>query len=200
MLELSPRWWFNAGMNTTPSSLLERLRQPGQDKSWERFADLYTPLLYYWARRLGLQEQDAADLVQEVFATLIQKLPLFAYDKDKTFRGWLRTVTINKWREKQRRLPPMPNADSADLAGMAGPDPAESYWEDEYKNHLVCRALEVMQADFKPETWKCCWETVVIGRAAADVAAELGLTVGAVHAAKFRVLSRLREELAGMMD
>jgi DNA-directed RNA polymerase specialized sigma24 family protein len=32
------------------------------------------------------------------------------------------------------------------------------------------------------------------------VAAALGLTVGAVYAAKFRVLDRLRQELHGMLD
>jgi hypothetical protein len=32
------------------------------------------------------------------------------------------------------------------------------------------------------------------------VAAELGLTIGAAYAAKFRVLDRLRQELAGMLE
>jgi WD40 repeat protein len=54
-------------MHSTPPSLLERLRQPGSHESWKQFADMYTPLLYYWARKEGLQESDAADLVQEVF-------------------------------------------------------------------------------------------------------------------------------------
>jgi RNA polymerase sigma-70 factor (ECF subfamily) len=75
-------------MNSTSVSLLERLRQPAAPEDWGRFVQLYTPLLYYWACRLGLQEQDAADLVQEVFTTLVQKLPEFAYEPDRSFRGW----------------------------------------------------------------------------------------------------------------
>src|SRR5437764_5198815 len=89
-------------MHTTSISLLERLRQPGEAEAWQRFVDLYTPLLYYWACRLGLQEQDAADLVQEVFTLLVQKLPDFIYNRQKSFRSWLRTVLLNKWRAYRR--------------------------------------------------------------------------------------------------
>ena len=52
-------------MNTTSPSLLERLRQPAEQDAWARFVKLYTPLLYFWAHRLGLAESDAADLVQD---------------------------------------------------------------------------------------------------------------------------------------
>jgi hypothetical protein len=51
-------------MEETPASLLERLRRRGEQAAWAHFVDLYTPLLYYWARRIGLQPHDAADLVQ----------------------------------------------------------------------------------------------------------------------------------------
>ena len=47
-------------MDTTPVSLLQRLRQPGQREAWARFVDLYGPLLLYWARRAGLPEEVAA--------------------------------------------------------------------------------------------------------------------------------------------
>src|SRR5438552_1694044 len=66
-------------MHTTSISLLERIRQPAEREAWGRFVELYTPLLYYWACRLGMQESDAADLVQDVFAVLVQKLPVFTY-------------------------------------------------------------------------------------------------------------------------
>jgi RNA polymerase sigma-70 factor (ECF subfamily) len=68
-------------MHTTPASLLERLRLPEERAAWSRLVQLYTPLLFYWARRAGLQDADAADVVQDVFAVLVQKLPTFAYDR-----------------------------------------------------------------------------------------------------------------------
>src|ERR1043166_5847080 len=93
----------------TPLSLLEKLRRDADGAAWDRFVALYSPLLYQWARRIGLESADAADLVQEVFTLLVRKLPDFQYDPDKTFRGWLWTVTLNKWRERQRRQRPETN-------------------------------------------------------------------------------------------
>jgi RNA polymerase sigma-70 factor (ECF subfamily) len=64
----------------------------------------------------------------------------------------------------------------------------------------MARALEIMQAQFQPATWKACWEHPAVGRAAAEVAAELGTSEGAVYVATHRVLRRLREELEGLLD
>jgi RNA polymerase sigma-70 factor (ECF subfamily) len=186
-------------MSATPASLLERLRDPEAEAAWKQFVELYTPLLFHWAHRAGLRGPDAADLVQDVFALLVRKLPDFQYDPRKGFRNWLRAVTLNRWREilrrgkGQRPAEPLPEE-------VAAPEADEPFWEVEYRQHLAQRVLEVMRAEFEPATWKACWETVVIGRTAPDVARELGLTPGAVRAAKFRVLCRLRRELDGLLD
>jgi RNA polymerase sigma-70 factor (ECF subfamily) len=188
-------------MDTTSVSLLERLRTPADSRAWDRFVALYTPFLFSWACGMGLQTQDAADVVQEVFATLLQKMPQFTYNPDKSFRGWLRTLMINKWRDNRRRhAAALRRGDDAPLADLVVPDGAEALWESEYQQHLLGRALELMQAEFHPTTWKACWEVVVSGRPAAEVAMELGLSVASVYAAKSRVLRRLRQELAGMLD
>lgn len=188
-------------MNTTPVSLLERLRQPADQDAWKRFVQLYTPLLHFWVRQTGFSNAEADDLVQEVFAALVQKMAVFVYDKDKTFRGWLRTLAVNKWREVKRRktiaAAPLPDAPLADADAV---DPAEQFWEQEFRRQLLNRALKLMQRDFPEDSWQACWRVVVDGKPAAEVATELGMTVGAVHAARFRVLTRLREEMAGMMD
>jgi RNA polymerase sigma-70 factor (ECF subfamily) len=188
-------------VNTTSVSLLERLRQPGEAEAWDRLVELYTPLLYSWACRMGLQDQDAADLVQEVFTVLVQKLPEFLYDRDKSFRGWLRTILVNKWRDQCRRAAVFPcGHDEPVLGNLASPDNLDDLWEAEYQQHLVGRALELMQAEFQPTTWKACWETVVSGRPAAEVAHALGISVDSVYAAKSRVLRRLRQQLDGLLD
>jgi RNA polymerase sigma-70 factor (ECF subfamily) len=188
-------------MQNTPISLLERLQRSGEKEAWDRFVTLYTPLLYHWARRLGLQESDAADLVQEVFAILIRELPAFRYHKGKRFRGWLWTTLVNKWREGRRRKNSrLPEAAGVDPDGLAGPDATTAVEDAEYRQYLVAEALRLMQVDFQPITWRACWEYAVAGRPAAEVAAELGITVNAVHLAKSRVLRRLRQELKGLLD
>jgi RNA polymerase sigma-70 factor (ECF subfamily) len=57
-----------------------------------------------------------------------------------------------------------------------------------------------MRAEFQLTTWRACWEYAVLGRPAAEVASELGVSAGAVYVAKSRVLSRLRQELKGLLD
>jgi hypothetical protein len=62
-------------MHTSSASLLERLRRPANPEAWAQFVRLDTPLLdCYWARRVGLQQHDDADLAQDVFAVLFQGL------------------------------------------------------------------------------------------------------------------------------
>ena len=96
--------WYNNRMNTTSASLLLRLQASSESgPAWNRFVDLYTPLIYYWARKNGLQSVDASDLVQEVLAVLVKKIADFQYDPRRSFRGWLRTITLNKLREQYRR-------------------------------------------------------------------------------------------------
>jgi RNA polymerase sigma-70 factor (ECF subfamily) len=188
-------------MHTTSISLLERLRRPEESEAWPRFVRLYTPLLFYWARRAGLHQEDAADLAQEVLTVLVQKLPTFQYEPGKSFRRWLHTVTLNKWRERGRRKSlPRGGADDPGVSDVAVMPETEPFDESEYREQLVRRALQIMQAEFEPTTWKACWESVVSGRPAGEVAAELGVSLDVVYGAKSRVLRRLRQELHGLLD
>ena len=181
----------------TPGSLLERLRQPAAAEAWARFVELYTPLVYCWARRAGLQEADAADLVQEVLVVLFQKLPEFTYDPNRSFRSWLRTVTLNKWRERRRRQ--LPVAGPAPL-DVAADDPLSALEDREYRQHLVQRALASLRPEFPATTWAAFQEHVIAGRPAAEVAQALGVRLGTIYAAKSRVLARVRRELDGLLD
>ncbi len=186
-------------MDQTPASLLERVRAREPD-AWPRFVRVCTPYVFHLAARCGATGEEAADLVQDVFVVLVEQLPAFRYDPGRSFRAWLRTVLLNKWRDRCRRRAP------AALAGGGAdlPDPLapadEAAAEAEFRTLVVQRALRVMQADFQPATWRACWELVVAERPAADVAAELGLTVNAVYLARARVLARLRRELAGLLE
>jgi RNA polymerase sigma-70 factor (ECF subfamily) len=187
-------------MNTTSDSLLERLRQPASDDAWRRFVQLYTPLIYNFTCRLGVPEQDRADLVQQVFLLLVQQLPTFVYDQQRRFRGWLWTITLNQWRAARRKTDgrALQPGDGA-FAGLSEPD-AQQPCEAEYRDYLVGRAVKLMQAEFQQATWQAFWHCVADGGPAAAVAAELGLSVDAVYAAKSRVLRRLRQELKGLLD
>jgi RNA polymerase sigma-70 factor (ECF subfamily) len=188
-------------MNSTPASLLERLRRPEDGDAWRRFVALATPFLFDVARRYGLQEADAADVVQDVFVVLARKLPTFQSEPARRFRAWLRTVLLNRWRNQRRRV-------TAALVVPAGqtlpevtvPDPADLFADDEYCRALALRALDLMRTEFADSTWRACWEQVVNDRPAAEVAQELGITRNMAYLARSRVLAQLRGELAGLLD
>jgi RNA polymerase sigma-70 factor (ECF subfamily) len=184
---------------TTSVSLLHRLRDGADPRDWQRFVHLYTPLLFRWARRAGAQDADAADLVQEVLTLLFHKLPTFDYNRTESFRAWLRTVLLNKWRDLCRHRAACPaRADDRTLAMTPARD--EDWPEREDRQMLVARALELIRGDFQPHTWQAFWEFFTSGRDAAAVAADLGVRVEVVYSAKCRVLKRLREELEGLLD
>ncbi|MCP4787953.1 MAG: sigma-70 family RNA polymerase sigma factor [Fuerstiella sp.] len=188
-------------MDSTSVSLLRRLRQSGQETAWQRFVALYAPLIFHWGRNHGLNHADAADLVQEVLAVLVVKLPEFEYDPTQRFRGWLRTITLNRANDFHRRDAARPNSGhSATIERTTATTNVDLFDEVEYRSFLVNRALELMRTEFRDETWQACWMQIAEGRKAADVAQELGVPLNVVYLAKSRVLSRLREELCGLID
>jgi len=187
-------------MHTTSGTLLERLRNGADNFAWNDLVRLYTPILHFWALRAGEDEHDAADLVQDVFAILIDALPNFQRERKGAFRCWLRTITLNKLRDRQRRRGLVRMESLAPDRMRQLLDTADAFWEQEYIQVLGRRALELMRTDFSPTTWQACWEFVANGRPAADVARQLGISERAVYMAKFRVIARLRQNLDGLLE
>jgi RNA polymerase sigma-70 factor (ECF subfamily) len=186
----------------TSHSLLERARAD-DEAAWGRLVTLYGPLVFHWCRRWGLQDEDAADVFQEVFQSVAAHLGGFRKERaGDTFRGWLRTITHSKVQDHFRRQARQPggiggSAALAWLAQVPAPPSAdeEAGVEERAERRLFHRALKAIAAEFEERTWQAFWRTAVEGRAPKDVAAELAMSPGAVRVAKSRVLQRLREEL-----
>jgi RNA polymerase sigma-70 factor (ECF subfamily) len=191
----------------TPRSLLERARA-GDPAAWETLVTLYAPLVYHWCRRWDLQDQDAADVVQEVFQAVLTHLADLRRGRPgDTFRGWLRTILRNKVHDHFRRLGREPGGVGGTeaqlrLAQLPGPEPAEAdpAADDEAERRLFHRCLEVIRGEFEERTWQAFWRTAVESRSPRDVADELAMSPGAVRVAKCRVLHRLREALGDLLE
>src|SRR5262249_55162977 len=158
--------------------------------------ELFTPLLYEWARRLTPNEAEAADLVQDVFVRLVRALPQFQHNRRESFRGWLRTVLRNCWRNRIRRF----RAETAGAAPVEEPPapetpPARAPAHPAPREPPPRRILQILQRDFQPATWQAFWDCLIEEQPAAQVAQRLGLSVPAVYAAIARVRRRLRQEL-----
>src|SRR5262249_3457876 len=188
---------------STSRSLLQRARDR-QPEAWQRWGALYYPLVGHWCRRGGVSTQDCDDVVQEVFAKTFSALDGFQYDEPSdTFRGWLHGVTRHRLLEyfrRVRRLIPAAGGSDAHGAMLNQPDlPAEPDEEEKALcSQLYRRALEFIRAEFEPRTWQMFHRTVVDGLPTAAVAAELGVSTGAVRQARSRILRRFREEIAGL--
>src|SRR5436305_14025400 len=88
--------------SATSRSLLARV-QADEPKAWDRLVTLYAPLVLHWCRRGGLQDQDAADVFQQVFQAVVAYVGRFSKERPSDpFRGWLRRITQNKLRDHFR--------------------------------------------------------------------------------------------------
>src|SRR4029453_18724866 len=81
----------------TRASLLIQISDGSNHVAWQEFVNLYGPMVYGFARNRGLQDADAADLMQDVLRSVSTAIGRLDYDrKQGTFRGWLFTITRNK--------------------------------------------------------------------------------------------------------
>ncbi len=192
--------------NSTSVNLLRRLRlfDPG---AWDRFARLYTPVVYQWCQQSGLQDADAADITQETFRSVARAIENFRKENDgHSFRAWLWTIAQNKLRDHFRKqsLNPRAIGGSSLKQRMAEiPDPVMEWGsedsDDEIQAGIAQRALALIENEFQPRTWQAFLRTAVGGQDASSVAGDLGMSVGAVYTAKSRVLRRLREEIGDLL-
>ena len=192
----------------TRVTLLVRLRDGRDADAWREFFDLYGPVVYRFARNRGLQDADAADLMQDVLRSVARNAAKMEYDpKRGTFRGWLYTVTRNKiynFLNSQRIRPRASGDDDArerlESLPSRDDDGPDADWEREYQKRLTDRAMEIVKSEFQLATWEAFWGTAVDGKPAGEVGAALKMSAGAVYVAKSRVLARLRDEVKKMMD
>ena len=71
----------------TRVTLLNRLKDGADVDAWREFVHLYGPVVYGFARKRGLQDADAADLMQEVLRSVARNAERMEYDpKRGTFR------------------------------------------------------------------------------------------------------------------
>jgi RNA polymerase sigma-70 factor, ECF subfamily len=163
---------------------------------------LYCPLVYRWARQQGLQDADAADVVQEVFRTVATRIDTLHRDQPGgSFRGWLSTITRNKLGDHFRRVAGRTNATGGSDAQAqlqqhpAAPlDGSSNVSGFDVDTGILHRTLEIIRPEFEDRTWQAFWRLAVAGHPAADIAQDLGMTARAVRQAKYRVLQRLRRE------
>lgn len=180
----------------TSPTLIGRLALDPSSEAWDEFVDKYAPTVFTWAWQSGLQDSDAADVTQEVLMKLLEKMRVFQYDpKRGSFRGWLKTITVNSARDCGRRLARTPIGPEG-LSSVGDPaswDELGRRIDEEYQHQLLAQAESVVERIVKTNTWRVYEMLVKEGLGATVVAASLDLKIAEVYVAKSRVLKRLKD-------
>jgi RNA polymerase sigma-70 factor, ECF subfamily len=184
------------------TSLLDRVKARDAE-AWRRLTTIFAPVVYHWARRAGLQEADAENIVQDVFVAVASKVGSFCKQQSNdSFRGWLFTIARNKILDHFRHREGEAHPEGGTIAQMrlqSLPEPSQGSTVpsalESPESMAVQRALRSIRGDFKDHTWQAFWLVTVEDKSPKDVAEQLGMTLAAVHQAKYRVGQRLREEL-----
>jgi RNA polymerase sigma-70 factor (ECF subfamily) len=193
-------------MDPTSHTLLQQIQaKPGD--SWMRLDSIYRPFLYRWLRKHGIEHSDAEDLVQEVLMAVAGELPGFVHSgRPGAFRHWLRTIALHRaqafWRARSLRARVAGGTEFQEfLERWQDPDGRlRQEWDREHDRHLLQYLLQQVASEFEPKTMQAFRRLALEQLPPAEVASELGLTVGAVYIAKSRVLRRLRTLAEGMID
>lgn len=192
----------------TRLSLIERLADWKDQARWQEFFDTYWRLIYNVARKSGLTDAEAQDVVQDTILTIAKSIG--KYDrKAGSFKGWLLNTT--RWRiaDQFRKRDPAerqsPGRDAAAgetatierIAGIDGRQ-VETVWDQEWERNLFQAALERVKkrvAARQFQIFECC---VIKRWSAARVAEALRVNVAQVYLAKHRVSGLMKKEVAAL--
>jgi RNA polymerase sigma-70 factor (ECF subfamily) len=184
--------------HTTPPSLLARIRNHDDSRAWETFCDVYSPLLYNYCRKRGLQSSDAADVVQEALLRVTKGILKFEYDPARgRFRDWLyRIVHHELCRFTSRKKPAQEIGDcEAEIAVIE-----DRQWNENFHDHILKSALERIRPSFEKEKWQAFTLVWLENKPAGDVAEILDVTLNFIYLAKSRVIKRLALEVEQLAD
>ena len=184
----------------TSHSLIFRVKNPADEAAWTEFLGIYQPVVFRMARRRGLQDADAQDVMQQVFLSISKSIEgWIPGDHQPPFRAWLTTIARNAITKALTRRPRDAATGSTSMVELldAQPDPQETTAEilSEARKELIRWATEQIRSEFSEATWNVFWLTAIEGVPIAEVAKSTGRSAGAIYVARFRVIARLKEKV-----
>jgi RNA polymerase sigma-70 factor (ECF subfamily) len=188
----------------TRYSLLSRMQDREDQDSWKDFFDTYWRLIYSFAIKSGLTDAEAQDVVQETVISVARDIQKFKRDRTLgSFKGWLRNLTrwriADQFRKRTRSVPagsnlsaPSPSPD--EIASPVNAD-LEAIWEEDWQANLLEAAMERVKPRVKEEHYQIFDLNVVRQWPAGKVAQTLGVNIGRVYLAKYRVMALIKKEI-----
>lgn len=182
----------------TDPGLPERLADRGDTAAWQRFVMIYRPAVVALARRRGLSLADADDVAQEVCRSVADAVGEFearsATPGGARFSTWLATIAERKSIDALRRRGVRPSSLPL-LDAVAARTTDSRLLRLEVRRRIFEAAADEVRREVNPRAWEAFWRTAIDGDPADRVATHLGMTAGAVYAAKARTMRRLVERI-----
>ena len=184
----------------TRATLIHRLKNWQDQSSWQEFFDTYWKLIYGVARKAGLNDAEAQDVVQETMVSVARHMPGFRYDPAiGSFKAWLLNMTrwriideARKWnrtREAAAEEPP-----TKALGDPASPD-WDEWWEAEWQQNLFETAVDRVKRNLDPQKYQIFDFYVHKEWPPQKVADAFGVSVAQVYLAKHRVTELIKEQV-----
>ena len=199
----------NSGLIATRRSLVERLADWGDQLRWQEFFDTYWKLIHSVARRSGLTDAEAQEVVQETVITVAKNIDKLKYDPAiGSFKGWL--LQITRWRiadQFRKREPgdakgPRSTDDRLTATIERVPDPRivdlDGLWEASWKENLFEAAVARVKKKVEPKQFQIFDCYVRKEWPAQKVAERLGVNVGQVYLARHRLGALLKKEVKAL--
>jgi RNA polymerase sigma factor (sigma-70 family) len=198
----------NSGLIATRRSLVERLADWGDQLRWQEFFDTYWRLIHSAARKSGLTDAEAQEVVQETVITVAKNIDKLKYDPAiGSFKGWL--LQITRWRiadQFRKREPGNAKCFRTDDRLTATiervPDSRivdlDAVWEASWKENLFEAAVARVKKKIEPKQFQIFDCYVRKEWSAQKVAERLGVNVGQVYLARHRVGALLKKEIKAL--
>ena len=198
-----------SGLAATRRSLVDRLQNWDDRKHWQEFFDTYWKLIFSAARKSGLTEAEAQEVVQETVITVAKKVGQLRYDPARgSFKGWL--LHITRWRiadQFRKRQPGESRLRFSDNTRITAtmerlPDGAavdlDALWEREWQENLLAAAMQRVKKKVEAKQFQIFDCYVRKEWPAQKVATELGVSIGQVYLARHRVTAVLKKEIRAL--
>jgi RNA polymerase sigma factor (sigma-70 family) len=190
----------------TNIALISRVRDRSDVESWRQFYEFYQPLLTRYLKHLGLEENNANDVIQDVFVRLLQALPTFQLDSKRgRFRSYLWKLTYSALVDQARRVKAQRQAEDAWVRRFESADESERRKLNEELNEInhqqiLEKAMPRVRAVTSATAWTCFEERMLRDRPGAVIAADLGINDKAVFVYASRVLKAVRAQCAVLAE
>jgi RNA polymerase sigma factor (sigma-70 family) len=193
----------------TRRSLVDRLANWDDRRHWQEFFDTYWKLIYSAARKSGLTDSEAQEVVQETIITVAKNVDKLKYDPAiGSFKGWLLQITrwriADQFRKREpgnakcaRQMDDRLTATIERLPDSQGDDIA-ALWEKEWQQTLFDAAITRVKRKVEAKQFQIFDCYVRKEWPAQKVAEQLRVNVGQVYLARHRVSALLKKEIKAL--